>query len=309
MKWNKKGLICSHDTLDLEWYARFSMVPIPYLLNESVLRIFITMCDSDNVGRIGYVDVLPEKPDEILGWCQAPCLDIGEPGTFDDNGVVTASILDRDGELFLYYSGYRLGVNIPYTIFAGVAVSRDHGQSFQRVSSVPIMQRSENEQFCKCAPYVIPENEGYRVYYVGDHLSGWITGNDHPMPLYNLKTFNTRNLTNWGKPEGSVCINVENDDEHGVAKPTFWYENGIHKVIYSVRTFSRGYRLGYAESSDGVTFARKDHLVGIDVSASGFDSDMICFPARFRYRNKVYLFYSGNNYGLDGFGYAELAGD
>ena len=75
---------------------------------------------------------------------------------------------------------------------------------------------------------------------------------------------------------------------------------------YSIRSLSKGYRLGYAESEDGVNWRRKDNEIGIDVSDNGWDSEMICFPAIIDVNSERYLFYNGNNYGETGFGYAVL---
>ena len=67
---------------------------------------------------------------------------------------------------------------------------------------------------------------------------------------------------------------------------------------------STDYRIGYAESLDGLTWERLDHLSGIDVSSSGFDSEMIEYGAVVRYYGQRFMFYNGNNYGYDGIGLA-----
>ena len=97
-----------------------------------------------------------------------------------------------------------------------------------------------------------------------------------------------------------------NSDEHGIAKCTLWKEDGLYKIIYSIRSLSKGYMIGYGESLNGINFTRKDEEVGVDVSEFGWDSEMIAFAERFEFKNRVYLFYCGNHYGLDGMGYAEL---
>ena len=66
------------------------------------------------------------------------------------------------------------------------------------------------------------------------------------------------------------------------------------------------YRIGYAESSNGVNWTRKDNLVGIDVSADGWDSEMICYPYVFIHNNEIFMVYNGNGYGRSGFGIAKL---
>jgi hypothetical protein len=64
------------------------------------------------------------------------------------------------------------------------------------------------------------------------------------------------------------------------------------------------YRLGYAESADGIAWARKDEEVGIDISPSGWDSEMLAYPWVLRHGNAMYMFYNGNSYGKSGVGLA-----
>ncbi len=307
MRWKKRGLICSHEIIDLPWYKKNTMVPVPYLVDNQCLRIFVTMCDDDNVGRIGFVDVNPENPSEILGYSKVPVFDIGEDGCFDDNGIVTASIL-RDGKnTYLYYSGYQACVKVPYLIFTGVAVSKDNGSSFTKLSNrVPVLDRVDGEVSTRCAPFVIKEGNVFRMWYTADAGSGWIDGAQKKLPLYDLKHAVSKSPTQWPRRKGEVAVSFKGSDEHGIAKCTLWKEDGLYKIIYSIRSLSKGYRLGYGESNDGVFFTRRDEQIGIDVSSTGWDSEMIAFAERFQYKNKIYLFYCGNHYGMAGMGYAEL---
>lgn len=145
MKWEKKGLIyCPKN--ENSWMKDFAMLPTPLLMGD-VLRIFIGFCDNNNVGRIGYVDVNPENPSEIRGVSQKPVLDIGRKGCFDDNGVVPISIIKKEKEIFLYYVGFQLGVKIPYYMFGGLAISRNGGETFERYSESPILDRIGDDDF------------------------------------------------------------------------------------------------------------------------------------------------------------------
>jgi hypothetical protein len=66
------------------------------------------------------------------------------------------------------------------------------------------------------------------------------------------------------------------------------------------------YRIGYAESTDGLSWIRLDQHVGIDISSSGWDSEMICYPRVFEHNKRLYMLYNGNDYGKSGFGLAVL---
>jgi hypothetical protein len=71
---------------------------------------------------------------------------------------------------------------------------------------------------------------------------------------------------------------------------------------YSYR--GESYRTGYAESQDGINWQRKDEEAGIDVSPSGWDSEMIAYAHVFNHRGKRYMLYNGNGYGKTGIGLA-----
>jgi hypothetical protein len=307
MQWNKKGLICSSESFNLPWYKLNTMVPVPHLMDAGRLRIFVGMCDEQNISRIGYVDVNPDNPSEILGYSQQPVIDIGEAGSFDDNGVVTASLLQHQGALYMYYSGYQTCVKVPYLIFTGVAVSYDNGETFTKLSRrVPMMDRIEGESGTRCVPFVIFDKNEFRMWYTADAGSGWVDGPKKKLPLYDLKHARSHSPVEWPRTPGELSVGFASQDEHGIAKCTLWQEDGLYKIIYSIRSHSKGYRLGYGESKDGVHFTRKDEQIGIDVSESGWDSEMIAFAERIAVKDKVYLFYCGNHYGRAGMGYAEL---
>ena len=75
--------------------------------------------------------------------------------------------------------------------------------------------------------------------------------------------------------------------------------------MYTLKKYSK-YKIGYAESSDGINWNRLDDEVGITTSDAGWDADMICYPCVFRHDGYTYMFYNGNNFGGDGIGLAVL---
>ena len=69
------------------------------------------------------------------------------------------------------------------------------------------------------------------------------------------------------------------------------------------------YRLAYAESHDGLNWTRLDEKLNMNLSETGWDSAMMAYPSVVHYKNRTYMFYNGNGFGRDGFGYAELISD
>jgi len=312
LKFKKRGLICDYNFLNLSWFKKNTMVPISYLVNDNILRIFIGMCDAENVGRIGYIDVNPENPKQILDYSKTPSLDIGQDGCFDDNGVLPSGILKENNKLYMFYSGYQKVGKVPYLIFAGIATSEDDGKSFTRLSKNPFLDRCNNELSIRAALNCRKNDNGYDILYLGG--SDWVNKDGHLMPKYEIKYKFLQgqqivSILN-GFEDQVTAIKLKDDgDEFALAMPQVFIENEIFKMIYSIRYLSKGYRMGYAESFDrGKTWIRKDDQIDLDVSASGWDSEMICFGHLQVIKDKTYMFYCGNHYGMGGIGYAELIG-
>lgn len=301
MIWGKKGLIfCPNNEQD--WMKDFAMLPTPLLIGEK-LRIFLGFCDKKNVGRIGFVDVNPDNPSEIIEVSQNPILDIGRKGCFDDNGVVPISIVSRQDKVFLYYVGFQLGVQIPYYMFGGLAISEDGGETFKRYSESPVLDRIGGEVYARCGMNVLYDEGKYKMWYIGSNKEGWTMSSGKLKPLYIMKYTESYDGIHWNSMP-IQCMEYKNDDEHGFGRPFVWRDSNNYKMLYSIRTYSRGYYIGYAESENGIQWIRKDEEAGIDLGENAWDDTNLSYPYLYTYKNKTYMFYNGNGCGKTGFGYA-----
>jgi hypothetical protein len=77
---------------------------------------------------------------------------------------------------------------------------------------------------------------------------------------------------------------------------------------HSIRR-ANGYELGYATSPDGLAWTRRDDEVGIGLSKTGWDSEMICYFAIVVTDSDWLMFFNGNGYGRTGLGVAKLDAD
>jgi hypothetical protein len=302
MKWTKHGLVYGPDG-SIPWAVHYAFPPTPHVLDARVLRLYVAFCDADTVGRTGYVDVLLDDPAVVVDVSTEPVLDLGQPGCFDDNGVLPTRVLAVGDRLFLYYVGYQRSTRVPYFQFQGLAYSDDGGQSFTRHARVPVLDRSDAEPLHRTSAFVSLEGGRFRMWYVaGDE---WIDVGARSLPRYNLRYLESADGVSWGD-RGKVCLDFAHDDEHAFGRPWVYMKDGLYHMLYSVRTRSKGYRLGYARSSDGVAWERRDDEVGIDVSPSGWDSEEIAYASLVAHEDRVYLFHNGNERGRTGFGYAVL---
>jgi hypothetical protein len=303
MLWKKLGLIGDTQAM-CPWAHSHAAVPVPYLLNDEIVRVFITCMDEQGRGKPGFIDVSASDPRNVLAISKAPLLNLGTSGNFDDSGVMVTSIVNpHPNVLHMYYVGFEKCVNIRYRIFTGLAISHDNGLSFNRYSRSPILDRSDTELYFRCGAFVMFDAGIFKMWYVAG--SDWMEIDEKKMPVYEIKYIESTDGINWPE-EGSVCIEIEKDNEHGFGRPYVIKHQGVYKMFYSIRVKHLGYRLGYAESCDGFDWVRMDEKMNLDVSKDGWDSEMIAFSAVMDINGKLVMFYNGNGFGKTGFGYAEL---
>ncbi|NHQ73926.1 hypothetical protein HAT86_05520 [Roseovarius gahaiensis] len=292
--------------LDGNWRHQFAMLPTPYVRSKGEVRIFLGFCDKNMIGRVGYVDVDPSNPSKIKDISTRPLLDIGRPGTFDDNGVVPISIINQDNKLHLYYIGFQLGVRVPYYMFCGLAISTDDGESFVRVTQVPILERNDEELFARCGCHVIREKNLWRMWYVGSIAEGWTLKGQKKVPLYTVRHVTSTDGITWQPEVGQPCITFESDDEHGFGRPFVRRTNDGYEMFLSVRTYSRGYYIARATSNDGLNWEReKNELEIVGISEAGWANENTSYAHTLTVGSDEFLFFNGNGCGKTGFGYAK----
>lgn len=307
MNWQKKGIIFKPNK-NFDWLQDRAIAPVCDLMSNDVLRIYFSSRDLNGKSTPIYLETNPEFPEKISSVCGQPILKFGALGSFDDNGILSSSIVKHGKDSYLYYVGWNPRVNVSYHLSIGMAISKDGGP-FEKVSDGPILDRAPNEPFFNTAPFVIKDTTNWKMWYVS--CTGWKLINNYPEPLYNVKYATSQDGINWSR-QGIVAIETD-DFAEAVGKPFVYKEKGIYHMIYSYRNSvdyrtdpTKSYRLGYAQSADGEKWLRMDDKVGISLSETGWDSVMMEYASSYVFKGKRYLIYNGNGFGESGFGYAIL---
>ena len=96
--------------------------------------------------------------------------------------------------------------------------------------------------------------------------------------------------------------------EYAISVPRIIKDNDLYKMWYSYRAsrYSDNYRIGYAESVNGIDWIRLDDDIQINRSENIWDNEMQCYPFIFNYKGDRFMLYNGNGYGKTGFGLAKL---
>lgn len=308
MKWIKKGLIFS-GLNEFDWNEKgYASVPTVYKVSDEILRIYYTGRDVHNKTTISFIEVDANNPNVILYIHKEPVLISGEMGMFDDCGVMVSHVLKVENEVWMYYIGWNVRNTIAYHNSIGLAISNDNGVTFNKFSDGPLFDRTYKEPYFNAAPFILRENDIWRMWYLSN--TKWVEYEGKSEPFYHIKYAESKNGIDWIR-EAKIAIDYKDESECGIVRACVLKDNNIYKMWYAHRNLdnyrinkSSSYRIGYAESNDGVDWIRKDNEVGIDVSEKGWDSEMIEYPFVYDHNNKRYMFYNGNTFGKTGFGYA-----
>jgi predicted GH43/DUF377 family glycosyl hydrolase len=271
------------------------MIPTPLRLEKSLVRIYFSGRNDNNQSHIGWA--LIDLNDLRVVECSAePVLRPGPLGCFDDNGVTPSCVVSDKGETLLYYIGWNPGSTVRMHLFGGLAISRDQGQTFERWSNAPIIERTRANPYLNTAPFVLKDGDRWRMYYVGG--TGWL---HRDLPRYNIQIAESADGRHWTR-EGKTAIPFGSEDENALARPFVLNEDGVYKMWFAHK--GAAYRMGYAESHDGLQWERDDSFGALDVTAGQFDSEMVEYFAVVPHEGRKIMFYNGNDYGRNGFGVA-----
>jgi hypothetical protein len=300
IKWQKCGLIYRPDK-GLPWQQSHAALPTRFHLEGSFYRIFFSSRDRDNRAHVGSFDIDLDDPLRVFNVAAEPVLAPGDWGMFDDHGVQACSIARADnGDLYLYYLGWSTGKKEPLFYAAiGLAISRDNGATFKKYSLAPILQRSRHDPWMVSGGTVLRCGDEWVMYY----LSGFKFEFTKPLPTswYDIKIARSSDGIDWSR-QGEIALPLSGD-ETNISRITIDERENGYRAWFPVKRMGLGYRCGYAESADGLTWARHEGM-GVPVSNAGWDAEAIDKMEVIRHRENLYMFYNGNHFGLEGIGLA-----
>lgn len=301
-KWKKLGHVFCPDG-SLSWMASHATTPTPLHLEGSRYRIYFSSRDRENRNQVGYVEIDLENPLRILACSREPVLALGDLGEFDCDGIYATSLVQVDGELRVYYAGWNAGLRGLFYSSIGVAVSRDRGMTFEKYGNAPILARDALDRWAVMAPFVRKEEDSWRMWYVSG-IRLYREGSELKS-LYDVKVAVSKDGYAWEKT-GITALSLGSRDSN-IARACVLKDGDKYRCWYPYVSKELGqYRIGYAESRDGMRFERMDDRIDLPVSDSGWDSLAVTYPHVFRHENRLYMLYNGNEFGKTGFGMAVL---
>lgn len=275
--------------------------PLPIHIEGDIYRIFYSGRDKQNRSSVGGVDInIRER--SILNNYFEPFIEHGQPGSYYSDGISIGDCYCVDGVRYILFMGWQNSSEHHWRGDIG-RLRLTSKLNLEIADSRPLISSDAIDPLSLSYPCIqasVPD--GFEMWY-GSTLS-WDAGNGEMLHVLNRATSNDGE--SWVKY--GLAVPYELGKAQAFSKPTVLNTEGDgYEMWFSYRCGSgKKYRIGYARSDDRVNWTLDLASSGIDVSNSGWDSEMIEYPYVFRHQDQVYMLYNGNGYGFTGFGLALL---
>ena len=314
--WQKRGRIFDSATHARDdWNHAFAQAPAT-LVFDTFVRVYFSCRPRPDphgqyVSHAGYVDLDRPTLTRIMTVADKPVLDLGARGTFDEFGTYPMSVIRDGNDVRAYYGGWTRCVSVPFDVAIGYAISRDGGTRFEKPAPGPLLAADPDEPFVLSGPKIRRFRNRWYLWYIAG--TKWIPNGGRPEPVYRIRMATSDDGIRWTRLHREI-IPPRLEADECQASPDVIFANGAYHMFFCYRYSlgyrgrERGYRIGYASSSDLTTWFRDDSKAGIDVSDAGWDSEMVSYPHVFELDGRTLMLYLGNDVGRHGFGLAELQG-
>lgn len=297
MKWKKLGQIY-HCKISHPLLQTHASNPLAVHLKDDIYRIYFSGRDSDNKSSVGFVDI-DILTHEIIEECSLPVFTYGPPNSFYSHGVSIGNQYQDNNAQNILFMGWNIPENEHWR--GDIGKIEIHNGNFSLQPKTAFLSTDEEDPISLSYPYVIFHEGIYKMWY-GSTIT-WESENGEMIHVIKYATSEDGN--HWKK--FGIAIPYENNIAQAFSRPTVMIDELGYHMWYSFRSGTgTKYRIGYANSRDGLAWNRMHDETGIDVAVDGWDSEMICYPFVFDHKGQRYMLYNGNNYGKSGFGLAIL---
>lgn len=299
MRWHKLGHVFSASG-QFPWMQTHAAVPFAEPLAGKLVTVYFSSRDARNRSSTGQLVLELGDVPKIIEIDSEPLIAPGKLGCFDDDGAMLSWIERIGTKRYFYYIGWNRGVSVPFRNAIGLAIAEGRGRPV-RYADGPIVDRTAFEPHFTASSCVLRDGTLWRMWYLS--CTGWVASERGPDHYYHLKYAESDDGIVWRR-NGRVAIEYDDSDERAISRPSVLRDGDLWRMWYSCR--GGAYKIGYAESMDGISWNRLDHRAGIGASSSGWDSEMIEYPHVFDHQGRRFMLYNGNDFGKTGFGIAVL---
>lgn len=299
MRWEKLGRIFEPYPKG-EFLLTHASNPTAILLNEGVFRVFYNGRDSFNRSSVSFFDYDLEKH-RIVYHHPIPIAVFGTESTYYSHGISLGSVFKERDVISLFFMGWQCPDGEHWKGEIG-KMTLSNSLDLIAIHEPPFLSFDDkHDQISLSYPFILKQDNLYRMWYGSTH--DWSSSNGEM--IHAIHYAESTDGENWKR--FGPAFNYQIGVAQAFSRPIIYCNKSGFHMWFSYRSGTgQSYRIGYAHSSDGYDWAPDYSLKQIDVSAKGWDSEMICYPFTVEFKDQLYLFYNGNGFGKTGIGLAML---
>jgi predicted GH43/DUF377 family glycosyl hydrolase len=305
--WTQLGVVFTPDGAR-NWSRSHAQAPSALLMDDRI-RVYYGTRNDENRSRTSFFEVDRADPTRLIYVHDQPVLDLGKPGTHDEDGVIASQLVMLGEEMRMYYGGVSRGGHVSYRMSVGLARSLDGGLSFERVFEGPVVDRTRFEPYMTMAPNILIEGGRWTMWYGSG--TGWVEIEGKFEPTYQIKLAYSDDGLSW-RQTNHACIPtldpLEANTRPSVLRTPEGYEMWFsYRNSRDYRDGAGSYRIGYATSADGVDWTREPDPLGLQPTGAGWNSQTMSYPSVIAADGRKIMFHNGDGFGKSGVGCAVLA--
>lgn len=298
MIWKKLGQICHFKPID-KYLQSHASNPLAIHLKDDIYRVFFSGRDEKNKSSVGYVDIDIIKQ-TVVNTCETVVFKYGAEDSFYSHGVSIGNLYNVNENSYIQFMAWQIRNDGHWRGDIGRLRVEDNYSKLILDPDKIFLGTDIEDEVSLSYSWVMYDEGIYKMWY-GSTIN-WTSENGEMIHVIKYATSN--DAERWERH--GLAIPYELGIAQAFSRPTVIKKDDGYHMWFSYRAGDgMKYRIGYAHSLDGINWDRKEKS-GIDVSDSGWDSEMVCYPFVFQHKNNIYMLYNGNDYGKTGFGIAVL---
>jgi hypothetical protein len=227
----------------------------------------------------------------------------GPLGSFYQDGVSIGNCYSAAGKQYMLFMGWQTPPDGHWRGDIGRLIVEPNA-TLTLDKDTPFLCCDATDLVSLSYPWVQQDASGtYKMWY--GSTRSWDAGNGEMLHVINSAS--SKNGDDWQREGLAVPFSL--GLAQAFSRPTVRTKtSGGLDMWFSYRSGNGdSYRIGLARSTNGVQWTLALDESGIDISKSGWDSEMIEYPFVFDHKGQTYMLYNGNGFGKTGFGLAVLA--
>ena len=228
-----------------------------------------------------------------------PLFKFGPKNSFYQDGVSVSSVIKIENQVYLY-------------LWVGNPLKNSHWRgdigrvklclNTNKISNPQlVIGKNHIDKISVSYPFIKKLNDGFYHIWYGPTIS-WDAGNGEMHHVINHGV--SKNGLNW-RLNGQVI-----PSEIGVAQAfqdlaCLDRNNKLAHVVFYRSGDGSSYKIGYGYKDEKKQKWNVDYKINnFDILKSNWNNQMMEYPYVINYKNKLFLFYNGNQYGMTGIGLA-----